>query len=165
MLTCRGPVNLQVKKGFTLIEILVATTLIAVLFSLSLSYYNRFNRSQTLSQAINNLKSDIRLAQDKALAGEKPTQCLAVTLVGYKVKFVNNSTYQMTVLCDGSEYSVSGKESISLPTGVAKSAGASEVFFRVLGYGVDQAITFTLSYQGVGQKTISVSKTGEVSDY
>jgi len=58
------------KRGFTLVEILVATSILAIIFGIGLARYQAFNRRQVLNQAVLTLQSDLRLAQSLAFSGQ-----------------------------------------------------------------------------------------------
>ena len=87
------------KKGFTLIELMVTISIIGILFTIGMAGYTRFNRSQTLVQAALELRNDLRLTQDKALVGEKPSGwCTGEdeNMEGYRLVFAG----------DGQSYSI-----------------------------------------------------------
>jgi len=152
--TCQK--NLSPIHGFTLIELLVTITIITLLFSIGVAQYNKFNRRQILVKSKDELVSNLRLAQSKSLAAEKPTACTD-TLSGYKVKFTDSQNYKIVAVC-GNEIDV--KADITLPTGVSKQAG-NEIFFRVLSQGSPADATLTL--QGFGEtRIITVTTSGEI---
>ncbi len=143
--------------GYTLIELLVTITIITLLFSIGMAQYNRFNRRQILVKAKDELVSNLRLAQSKSLAAEKPVACTDI-LTGHKIKFINNQNYKIVAVC-GDEVDL--KTDIVLPTEVTKQAGPDEVFFRVLSQGSPTDVTLTLSGFGETQ-TITITKAGEI---
>jgi prepilin-type N-terminal cleavage/methylation domain-containing protein len=59
------------EKGFTLIEILVAITIMMIIFALSIPAYNNYASSQAIKTTAIKLKNDIRVTQNKALNGIK----------------------------------------------------------------------------------------------
>src|SRR3990167_2041470 len=58
-------------RGFTLIELLVVITLFAITSTLITASYTTFERNQRIRNAAQTLKNDLRLVQNKALAGDK----------------------------------------------------------------------------------------------
>ena len=58
-------------KGFTLIELLVVITLFGIVSTLITASYTTFERNQRIRNATQTLKNDLRLVQNKALAGDK----------------------------------------------------------------------------------------------
>ena len=146
--------------GFTLVELLVTITIITLVFSIGLAQYNRFNRRQILVRAKDQLISDLRLTQSKALSGEKPVDCNSTPLLGQKLDFTSNSNYQIIAVCSSD---IVVKSGISLPQGVIKQAGPDEVFFKVLSQGTDISGTAQIILSGFGQtQTISVNNAGEI---
>ncbi len=146
--------------GFTLIELLVTITIITLVFTIGLTQYNRFNRRQILVKAKDQLISDLRLAQSKALSAEKPAGCGANLLSGHKLEFISNTNYQITAVC---ELDIVVKSGLSLVTGVIKQSGPDGVFFKVLSQGTDISGTANIVLFGFGQtRTISISSVGEI---
>jgi prepilin-type N-terminal cleavage/methylation domain-containing protein len=155
------PYSLSPNLGFTLIELLITMTIITLLFSIGIAQYNKFNRRQILAKAKDELVSNLRLAQGKSLAAEKPTTCTD-TLAGHKVKFTDNQNYKIVAVC-GNEVDV--KNDLSLPTNVTATIQPpevnNEVFFRVLSQGSPTDTTITLS--GFGETTtVAVTTSGEI---
>lgn len=146
------------KNGFTLIELLVAVSIIGIIFGIGVAKYQEFNRRQILFQAAEELKSNLRLAQDKALAGEK--DCTG-DLEGYRVTF-STTSYSFRSQCsegDGPEatFSYYGETQMT--------SGPSSILFKVLGLGTDVAgtVQIRLELSGVtGEETIMVSGAGEI---
>ncbi len=147
--------------GYTLIELLIVITLITLLFTLGMAQYNQFNRRQILTKAKDELISNLRLAQGKSLAGEKPNACGDEILTGHKLKFVNNQNYKIVAVCDGE---VDLKTEISLSTGVTKQSGPNEVFFKGLSQGTDivNQVEIVLEDSSGETKTITITSTGEI---
>jgi len=146
--------------GFTLVELLVTVTIITLVFSIGLTQYNRFNRRQILVKAKDQLISDLRLTQSRALSGEKPSDCGADLLSGHKLEFTNNSDYQITAVCDSD---VVVKSGLSLAEGVTKQAGPDEVFFKVLSQGTDVSGTAQIILSGFSEtQTVSINNVGEI---
>lgn len=59
------------KSGFTIIEIVISTVILGLVIGFGAAQYSRFNARQVLQQATYRLRSDLRLAQERALAGKK----------------------------------------------------------------------------------------------
>lgn len=143
------------QTAFTLIELLVVISIIAILFTIGMAAYNEFNRSQMLSQSAKTLKNDLRMAQSKALSGEKPTDCTG-TLEGYQVVFTNNS-YTLNALCPNAVL----MKSTNLPQNVTFSSPPT-ILFKVLTRGVENWQTITLTAFTTKTQTVTVSASGEI---
>jgi len=140
---CPAPLT-RLKKGFTLIEMMVVISIIAIIFSISVSSYVTFNRNQILQQAAEGVRSDLRLAQNKALAGQDPSSSCSAphTLLGYRFS-ISGSSYSISVFCSSDDPSEPirtpiktvdlSSQNITLST---TPAGA-KIIFLVLGRGVD----------------------------
>lgn len=71
----REPLTVNFKSfGFTLIELMIVISLFGIAASLITASYLTFERSQRLKSAAAQLKSDIRLIQNKATSGDKGPQ-------------------------------------------------------------------------------------------
>lgn len=150
--------------GFTLIELLIVVSIISILFGIGIVAYSQFNRRQILLQAAKNLKNDLRLAQSKALTGEKDTIICgsgptSKTLDGWSVTFTNTPpSYTLYGSCGGTQF---GAKAISLSTNVSFNPPPAVIQFRPLAQAVLGATTIILSAFGQSQ-TITVSSSGDI---
>lgn len=148
-------------RGFTLIELLVTMSIIGILFGIGFAKYNEFNRRQILAQTAQELKNNLRLAQNKALAGEKPTTG-CTTLDGYQVNFSSGTPDSYTIQAKCSEGPVGTAKTFKLPSTVKFTSPPSPILFKVLAQGVEGASTITLRFSGVGDEAVTVTETGEI---
>jgi prepilin-type N-terminal cleavage/methylation domain-containing protein len=154
--------------GFTLIELLISISIIAVVFGLGVAKYNEFNRRQIVIQATNELKSNLRLTQGRAINGEKDCAVCQVGaacgdsddlgLEGWYVGFTADS-YQVYGQCGGLPFSskttdLGGRQ-------IALSSTVNPIWFKPLGLGVEEGATITLSAFGIDE-TVVVSQSGEI---
>ena len=155
------------RRGFSLVELLVVASIMAILFSLSMAYYNQFNRSQILNQAVLELKNNLRLAQSMASTGEKPSSDLVPcdSLEGYRVTFVAGvvggapDSYQIQAQCsNGLKGAI---KTFYFPAVVRFETVPSLIVFRVLAGGIQEERVITLSAFETS-KTITVTRTGEI---
>ena len=152
----RSPIS-----AFTLIELLVIISIIGLLFTLGLAAYNNFNRRQLVDQATQELENNLRLAQSKAMAGQKPEGCTG-TLLGYRVENLvspeGDSYYTISAAC--SQSVVIGTYTLS--TGLSLT-GPGSVLFKVLGQGTDVDQTATFNVSGFGKTNeVKVGVAGEI---
>lgn len=159
--------KLSASPGFTLIELLITTTVIGLVLSIGLASYTKINRRQIFHQSVKNTLEDLRLAQDKALSGEKPVECLPPSekaLSGYRFSFINEHTYQIRAVCqDLAEESIC--KTSYLTENVAKTGGPDSVFFKVLTQGVDLdgQPSRTINLEGFGfNEQIIITEGGEI---
>jgi len=144
-------------RGFTIIELLITISILGLLLTIGLVYYQDFNRRQAVVQAAKELKNNLRLAQSMALSGEKPTGCSG-TLEGYRVDFVVDS-YSLSAICDGAPIE---PKSYSFMAGINKVSGPDAILFKVLARGVEPPGEVILSGKGYSSKVI-VNEGGEIS--
>jgi|AACY02.2.fsa_nt_gi Tfp pilus assembly protein FimT len=103
-------------NGYSLLEILVVSTLIASVVGLGIATYSRFERRQTIVNAGKELVLVLRDAQSRAQSGEKPASCSGLTLEAWRV-ILDSDNYSLQVVCGGSEQGT--PEIITLPTGLS----------------------------------------------
>lgn len=144
-------------SGFTIIELLITISIIGLVLTIGLVYYQDFNRRQVVVQAAKDLKSNLRLAQSKALSGEKPGGCSG-TLSGYRVDFTANN-YTLAAICGDIPF---GARTYSFTAGVSKVSGPNSLLFRVLAGGVDPPGEIVLSGKNYSSKVV-VKAGGEIS--
>lgn len=148
------------KSGYSLLEVLVAVTIIGILTGSSLVGYNRFQGRQGLKSAGEQLVSDLRLTQQKALSGEKAAgwcQGLTDSLTGWRLIFTSAAVYDIRGVCSSGTTTVF--KSITLPNSATKSAGSNSVDFAAVN-GTTTDASFTLSRQlGTSTSQITVTTT------
>lgn len=156
--------RLPAKAGFTLIEILVAVSLIVILTSVSLPSFNTFTKRQRLIQAAKDLKSHLRGAQSKALAGVGQSfgSCgWGITTFGtgqgYDVCLMNASPTCSNVVCVAI-----AKDQVVYPSEISISPNV-RVWFSFINGSVSPAV-FTLS-SGTNQRAVQVGQGGSIDDY
>lgn len=131
----QSKLNNHFRFGFTLIEILIAISIMTILFSLGLAQYMKFNRQQILNQAILTLKSNLVQARDSALAGKK---ACSGTFDGVLVEFrdelgnLSDKKYKISASCnDGTDLELIG-EIHQYPSEIKKTGGPEEILFKTL---------------------------------
>lgn len=148
----------SVPAGFTLIEILVAIAIIALVSLVGYTSYRDFARRQALENAYNSLRVELNLARQLALSGEKPQTCIAGNaLVGYRVSLGGRTT-TVSAVCESGSVTVS--RTFNFPAGILVSN--LQFTFLVLGRGTDLSgnLTVTLT-QGSSGRTINASLSPE----
>lgn len=157
-------------SGFTLIELLVVVSIIGILFTVGLAFYNDFNRRQIVVQSAKALKDTLRLVQSKALAGEKDSSICgsgstSKTLDGWFINF-SGSEYRVYGKCGGVEFS---SVITTLPTGfILTSPSTNPLPFRPLVGGVELVVGLTedkICIFGFGKYyRLKITPSGEIKD-
>jgi len=117
----------SLKRGFTLIEMLVVISIMLLMVGLGIANYIDFNDRQTVLTATDELKTHLRTAQTKALAGDLGG---CAQLEGYQASSVGSDpvVIKVTALCnDGGTGTIT---SYDLPAGV--SVSPFSIIFPVL---------------------------------
>lgn len=149
-------------SGFTLIEISVVVSILAVLTTMGIAAFVNYSRTQTLQGAAFDLRTNLNLAKSRAFSQVKPEECSSQALDGYRVVVLSASNkWEMDAVCAGNVYKI--KEG-SFPQNVTISQNettSSSFFFPVISGGVVGSGSVVLS--GFGQKkTITVDSLGTV---
>jgi len=156
----RGPARYFQKKGFTLIELLVAIAIGGILFSGGLAAYRGIGEKQTVKQAGISFQSKLRLFQQKALAGEKPSECdiPGEILEGYRVDWESSTSYIMTAVCSITSPT---ENTINLVENVAFGGNFGTIFFPVLRSELTGAQVITLT-NGTFSYEVEIQSTGVI---
>lgn len=161
--------------GFTLIEILVAIGILAILMALSISGYSSLNQRQTLLSAGQTMKNIIRDAQSRAYSGELDcsigacdcTVGSASSLKGWYVDFVGKQIYGECQTALGPTITIMPKAFV-LPTEVTVVPHATppdRLLFQSYPPSADKQATVCLSQNGVtGNYSIYINNAGQISD-
>lgn len=152
-------------KGFTLIELIVTVGIIMMLLSGVVVNFSRFNDDQRLEQVGLTLQEDLRLAQGKALSGQKPSSGDCTALYGYRVTFTESSYTIVPECSEGSDYS-DESVSVTLPQNVTFAEPLCPSFiFRPLSQGTDLAAsTDVILSSGTSTYTITIYRSGVVNE-
>ena len=146
-------------KSFTLIELLIVTTIILVFGGLSLSYYNNFTQEQTLKKEVQKLVDIFELAKKKASSGDLSGLTCDGGFNGYQVN-VTNSGYSLLLKCGGASVSPA-VFSYSFPSSsnISIISGTGDYDFRELN------LTSTSETRTIQIKNSNISKCLEITIY
>lgn len=153
-------------KGYTLIETLVALTIVGLIFGIGYVNFRDFARREALSGTARNVAGDLRLAQEQASAGKKPTAgaCNSPNLLnGYDFRVIGASSYQLEANCSGGNVVT---KTGTLPSDISMSTPSpNPITFKILGQGTNLSAdaTITLTQSGTSNtKQIVVTLGGEI---
>lgn len=151
--------------GYTFVELLIFLTISTFIFGVGYASYRDFTSRQVLDASYKNLESQLNLARELALAGQKPSDCEGSTLNGYLVEF-SQSLNQVTIkpqcsFANGTIKSdVATTKTIDVSKGIqiTTSVPNSTILFKVLGQGTDlqSGETLTLRQTGSDQEIDAV---------
>ncbi|MCX6705598.1 MAG: prepilin-type N-terminal cleavage/methylation domain-containing protein [Candidatus Woesebacteria bacterium] len=152
------------RKGYTLIEVLISLTIIGLLFGFGFASFRDFSRRQHLAGVARTIKGELRLVQGKASAAEKPAGCDTKILSSYSFHITPPSSYEVIANCSGG-VNVTVKTE-NLPDGVTMISTQNTISFKVLGQGtniVSVPIVITFTQAGTNNKSyVTVTAGGEI---
>lgn len=154
-------------QAFTLIELLIILTITAFLFTIGFAQYRSFARRQVLTNAHEKLKSDLNLARQLALSGEKINCTSGTTLEGYKITVTNTTRYTINAQCRDLNNSITSPRANeveeNLPSGITLTYTTGNILFKVIGQGTDLSSSAILTLSQSGNqltKTVTITKEG-----
>lgn len=150
--------------GFTLIELIVAVTIMVLLTGGGIASYITFNDNQQLEGSARQIQSYLRAAQTKARVGDRPTGC--TRLEAYKVAVpASTNQLQLLTVCDGGvETQVQVTELTNVESVSTDQGSGLAVEFRVLHGGSSFDGEVTVSSPSNTRETFTISSGGEISD-
>lgn len=141
------------KRGFTLIEVLVAVGIMMVLTVGGVLNMKAFNDRQQVAAAAGKLESGLKQARANALAGEKTSGCVGV-LDGWRV-VTAGSGYTLEESCGGVNV-----DPVVESLGVTVTG--ADILYKPLGQGAVISTGTIQVAKGLVIKTIAVGTNGEV---
>jgi type II secretory pathway pseudopilin PulG len=156
-------------SAYSLIEILVSISIIVILFLVGFAGYREFSRRQQLVATVRQVREDIRLTQELAIASKKPAGCSV--LDGYYFVVIPANTYQIQSVC-GVVTTV--EKAVTLPSGFTISGlspnltPSNSILFKTLGQGTNiptapGSTNITLTHTDYGSvTTVTVTAGGEI---
>jgi prepilin-type N-terminal cleavage/methylation domain-containing protein len=152
------------RKGFTIIEILVVMVILGVIMAVGSVRYRDFQRRQIVVSVKREMLGDVRSAQSDVSSGRKPDACTG-TLLGYEFEITstNPGAYRINAVCSSGDILV---KQVNLPPGVTLSvSGSNTVLFKPLSHGTDLSagsnVTITIT-NSVNTNTLVISASGEI---
>ena len=169
--------NFGKSNGFTLIELIVAFSIISILSSIGIASFIGYNSEQEFRGAYLEFASNVSLAKSNALAQVKPDQCTdpvnpanSKVLVGYRTVIKDFKTYEIHAECrisindpyDPSD--IYNKQTFYLPRSVSFITPADDIgiFFPVLVSEVTP-VTITLESKNGNQENVIIDKGGVIT--
>jgi len=158
-------------SGFNLIELLVAVSIMGILFGLGYANFRGFSRRQSFQNAVKMIQADLRLAQSTALAGQMPSDLVCNgtnDLNGYFFNIIAANHYEIRASCTGGVVS-SVKKDVILTNGITIAAPfpvPNPILFKVLGSGTNLSTASTtinlLQSGNSSPATITINIAGQI---
>lgn len=147
------------QAGFTLIELLVVVAIIGVLTSIGVASYNNFNERRIVEKAARELKTNLRLAQSKAMNNEKDTSfCGGDVLDGWYIEYIDSLSYKLYGRCGGSEFDT---QTITLENARFNDNFGTIQFKPLGGTDLSDNLDITVT-NGSNSVTITVDPSGDI---
>lgn len=149
--------------GFTLIELMVAISITAVLGTLGIAGFTNFNRAQVFQAASNEVVTLLNLAKSRAQSQIKPPALCSSsqTLEGYEVKITKPKDYALYLRCSRGISKQVDEWVRELPNDISVDASQT-FFFPIQTGGVENPGYIKLSGYG-RDKYIVINSLGGVS--
>lgn len=160
----------SIQKGFTLLEILVVFSIVAILSGIGVASFSAYSRSQQLAQSANNIKLLVNEARFNALSAVKSHKnesgstitCGTETLIGYSVSKVGNNQLELDLLCSNS--AAQEVRTLTAPNGYAfgNASTCTQIIFGTLS-STSSGLPCTLVLTGFSKsKSIAIDVNGNV---
>lgn len=147
-------------KGFTIIEILVVFTFIAVLTVLGIAAYSTYTSTQQVQSGASDIATMLSTAKNNSLSQVIPSGCGVNPVTGYQVDItVGGGQFVLSAVC-GSLLKITSR---TLPPNVTFASGSTPTILFPISTGMPSSGS-TITVTGYGKtKVISVSQTGAIS--
>lgn len=147
--------------GFTLIELIVAFSIIAILSTVGIASFVSYSRTQAVNTEASNIVSVLNLARAKTQSQVNPCED-SETLVGYQLKVVNDTNYQLEYVCMSGGANVSSPiNKYKLANPIKLSSSQTVFLFKVLSGGnTTGTLTVTGNWTPEIERTITLDQNG-----
>ena len=153
------------RAGFTFIELLVSVGILGIISTIGVASYNNFNDQRVVEKAAEELKTNLRLVQSKAMNNEKDTTiCSASSLLGWYANLANQTYYGQ---CDTNSFGTNTLVDLDLNddgNNELKLSSNTLIFFRALGgTELSNDLTIVVSYLDDSHPlSVTITKSGDI---
>lgn len=163
----KPPAYLKTNSAYTFIEILVALTIVSLLFGIGYVSFRDFSRRQALNGTARSIVGDLRLAQEQAISGRKPSDLFCNPpnyLDGYNFRVVSAQNYVLEASCSGGNVQT---KSVTIASDISLSVPSpNPILFKSVAQGTNisgASATVTLTQAGTANtRAITISAAGEI---
>ena len=157
----------KLNSAYTFIEILVALTIISLIFGIGYVSFRDFSRRQALNGTARTLVGNLRLAQEQAISGRKPSDIFCnppQLLNGYNFRVVSAQNYVLEASCSGGNVQT---KSVTISSDISLSVPVpNPILFKSVAQGTNisgASASVTLTQAGTGNtRAITISAAGEI---
>lgn len=133
------------QRGFTLIELIVVLSILAILSTLGIAAFINYSRIQALNAAASDFETTLKTAKSRAQSQVKPASCAGQSLDGYAVAICTTGSpclrteynYELHAVCGGNRYFIEGKRIASSNISLRVDFSVNSFTFSVLTGGVN----------------------------
>lgn len=162
-----GLPSIKSGAGFTLIEIIIVFTVLAILSVVGMASYSNYNQAQTLNNEANNLGNAIKVARSNALSQVKGNSvCSGNTLAGYQVQvYINGApskanTYELSAVCSSGALGPKTLYKMAPNITILSAAPTSIIFSPIITGGLTPGTIVLHGYSK--DKTLTIGADGRI---
>lgn len=155
-------------SGFTLIEVIVSFSVIAILSTLGIAAFLLYSTDQQFKNTYLEFANNVSSARSRSISQVKPTGCID-TLLGYKIYIKSANQYEIYAICGATEAEAQRFDiklySFSSSISFSEESLLEEIYFPILKDEISlENTTIVLQTQdGDKKKAIVVDKLGGIS--
>jgi len=157
------PSQLSIKRGFTLVELVVVLAILIVGSTAGMASFRRFGDSKILDTSaaeVESLLNNARISAVTQTFPQSPITCVH-PLQGYSIRITSINNYEMDAYCNGARSIIKTKR---LPNGIAFGVATDEISFRVATGASTSPVVKTIILSGSGvQKQIIIDTAGNIT--
>ncbi len=156
--------NDNLNEAFTFVELLVSITIVGILFAIGYVNFREFSRRQSVESVARKIRSDLRIAQSRALSGDKPSGC--DILIGYNFRVASITAYELEGVCGNGNTTTKTVDLANVGISIS-SPSPNPILFKAVAQGTNipagqtASIVVTLT-QANYAITVSVTGGGEI---
>lgn len=162
--------SVHYQSGFTLIELIIAISILAILATAGVASLVTYSRKETIVTAYQDVLSSFNEAKLTAASQVKPNDasCISQPLDGYQIEISAQNSYKLEAVCGGN---IAVVETKTLPANVIFSLSPATFIFTVIKGTVESTsplpVNLTIKYDPSKinysySKTISIYKDGRL---